>query len=141
MQLLLKYDAYDDEYPEDQYIEVDNELDILLERIFERYEGIQFEGYLGRWDGPQAVEAKTWNINTAKRIIVNHDIFELWYADDDTDVSELQRYSEQWSMHVEKGCMLLKQWHHDGCNILALKPLGEKLNMTFAPEEVGIYGE
>lgn len=140
MQLLLKYDPYDTDYSEDDWMLIEDDLECMLERIFDKYDGIQFEGNLGLWNGPHPVEAKVWDIRKAKNIILDQDVIELWYVDEDQNVSELQRYSGQWSMHVEKGCMLLKQWHHDGCNILVLRPIGKETDMVFSPEEVGLYG-
>ena len=141
MQLLLKYDPYDTDYSEDDWMLIEDDLEYILERIFDKYDGIQFTGNLGLWNGPHPVEAKIWDIKKAKDLILDQDVIELWYMDDEADVSEIQRYSGQWKMHADKGCMLLKQWHHDGCNILTIRPIGKELNMTFSPEEVGIYGE
>lgn len=136
MQLLLKYDPYDTDYSEDDWMLIEDDLDCILDKIFDRYEGLEFTGNLGLWDGPHPVEAKAWNIDTAKRLILDQDVIELWYIDDEADVSEIQRYSGQWSMHISKGCMLLKQWHHDGCNILMIKPIGKK--NEFSIEDVTI---
>ena len=131
MKTLVEYDPTEDDgtYWED----IENELASLAHRIFKRYKNILVEGNIGRWDGPMPVQAKVHDEATLIRIITSTDTFTIEFADEDVNVSELQRYSSQWYIPVETGDIVVKQWHHDGCNILIVKPDADK---KFAPEEV-----
>ena len=135
MILLTKYDAYDTEYEEDDCLIVEEDLHDILYNMFSNHPHVIFEGNLGLWDGPHHVKAEVNKMDTAFNMITDQDVFEVWYVDKEQDISELQRYSEQWSMHINTGCVLVKQWHHDGCNLITIKPSDAE---AFTPEDVGL---
>lgn len=122
MQTVLEYDPTEDYNNEYRWEDVENELASLAHRIFKHHKAVFVEGNIGRWDGPMPVQAKITDEASLIRIITMTDTFSIEFADEAVNVSELQRYSSQWYIPVEVGDLVVKQWHHDGCNILIIKP-------------------
>ena len=111
-----KYDGVD------EADSLSDDLDVIIERMFMIGDVIFVHGYLGLWDGPSRIDTTITTEKGLRRMICAGDEFELDFADDEEDASELQRYSNQWSVETIKGSIVLKQWHHDGCNILMMVP-------------------
>lgn len=104
------------------------DLEALYNRMMKDHPGILITGRLGLWDGPHDIfPMKAFSFEDFMKMF-NSDIvaFEMNFVEDDEDVSELQRYSSQWKISAPKNSVLVKAWHHDGCNIFVLRPLVHK---------------
>ena len=139
--LLAKYDPYDVEDDWDAEAQAENfseDLSCIIGSIFSNYDKVYIKGAVGRWDGPHWGEIIIDDPKELREFICNEDIIELSLIDDeeDEDVSELQRYSSQWSLNAQKGDMIIKQWHHDGCNIFIMKPMKGINRLEFRPEDL-----
>ncbi len=127
MQVLLAFDEDNiaDGY---EYDLINEDLKALYNRMMDGFNGIMITGCLGLWDGPHdimPVRAETFD-DFMKMFDKDIRAFEISLVDEDTDVSELQRYSAQWKRSARKGSIVVKAWHHDGCNIFVLYPLKYK---------------
>lgn len=112
----------------DEFDFVNEDLEALYNRMMENHPGILITGRLGRWDGPHDIfPMKAFSFNDFMEMF-DKDIraFEIYFVDEEQDVSELQRYSAQWKTSAPKNSVLVKAWHHDGCNIFVLRPLVKK---------------
>lgn len=137
MRTLLKYDCFEDDEFEGEYIS--DYLDDIAEKIFSKHDTLVIQGNIGRWDGPQPVTFFLHYPKDFKRFISSQDSFEICFADNDETISELQRYSEQWSFDADQGALIVKQWHHDGCNIFSIFPKNKKGTCgAFTLEEVTV---
>ena len=112
----------------DEFDFVMEDLEALYNRMMKNHPGILITGRLGRWDGPHDIfPVKAFSFDDFMKMF-NSDIraFEIYFVDEEQDVSELQRYSAQWSTSAPNNSVLVKAWHHDGCNIFVLRPLIDK---------------
>ena len=101
------------------------DLEALYNRMMKDHPGILITGRLGRWDGPHDIPPmKAFSFEDFMKLF-DKDIraFEICFVDEEQDVSELQRYSAQWSTSAPRNSVIVKAWHHDGCNIFVLRPL------------------
>lgn len=116
-----------EDYNGDDYDLLTERVDGIVSSLFVYGDDkVRVSGYFGLYNGPKGLDVVVEDEAQLRRFICSQDEFELDFIEEDISISELQRYSQQWSMDVEAGCVLLKQWHHDGCNIFMLQPLDEK---------------
>ena len=112
----------------DEFDFVLEDLEALYNRMMNNHPGILITGRLGRWDGPHDIfPMKAFSFDDFMKMF-DKDIraFEIYFVDEEQDVSELQRYSAQWKTSAPNNSVLVKAWHHDGCNIFVLRPLIDK---------------
>ena len=141
--LLTKYDPYDVpdngdmfdlEYAGEMFSE---DLSCIIDHIFEHYDSVFIRGSVGRWDGPSYGELILTKPEDLKRFICDAcDIIEISLVEEDEEVSEIQRFSHQWSLSAKKGEILIEQWHHDGCNMFLMRPMKNKKRSIFKPEDL-----
>lgn len=127
---MLKLLEFDDDCIADRYEYdlIDEDLESLFHMMMKGYHGIMITGRLGLWDGPHDIfPFKAHDFEDFMKVFDKDTrAFEISYVDEDQDVSELQRYSAQWKTRALKGSIMVKTWHHDGCNIFMLNPLKYK---------------
>lgn len=106
--------------------------DLAWERLTELCEDILREnkkltkwGYFGTWCGPEYGGSFIDDLkNLRGHICQDFTIpmsYELSYTDCDTIIAPTQRYCESTSISIPAGSLILKQWHHDGCNVYFLR--------------------
>lgn len=139
--LLAKYDPYEVEDEWDAEAQAENfseDLSCIIDMIFNNYDKVYIRGAVGGWDGPSWGEIQIDDPKKLRNFICQEDIIELSFIDDSEDecISELQRYSGQWSLNAKKGDMIIKQWHHDGCNIFIMRPMKGIDRLEFRSEDL-----
>ena len=105
-------------------------------------------GFFGSWCGPEyggsfidSVEYLRGHICQDFSVRMG---FTLEYTDCDTIIAPTQRYCEPTSISIPAGSLILKQWHHDGCNVYFLRKYIEGDHPKTAvtePVNLGCLGE
>lgn len=127
MRTLLKWSAFDEHDDPDFEAEcIRDETDRFVKHLFSLFNSFIMYVTIGRWDGPYDETVIISDEEQMKRLILQFDVFELTFEDEDVHIGEIQRYTKQWKRFVKKGTVVLRGWHHDGCNIYQIKPITEK---------------
>lgn len=130
---------------EDSELAWDNLTDICNE-IIAKNKKLTKWGFFGTWCGPEYGGSFIETLQFLRgHICQDFTIpisFELSYTDCDTIIAPTQRYCEPTSISIPAGSLILKQWHHDGCNVYFLRKYIEgdhpKTAVT-APIDLGVF--
>lgn len=97
----------------------------LCEEIMEKHPKIVKWGFFGTWNGPEYGGSIITNVETLRGHICQDFSrpmsFSLEYADEDEVIEPTQRYCSPTKLEIPKGSLILRQWHHDGCNVYYLR--------------------
>jgi len=122
--------SYDNDMPEDWDDSMTDALTRICEKLIEKYGTIAKYGFFGTWDGPRyggslIDDAKELRGHICQDFTVNMS-WELVYAGEQENIEEIQRYCSPTLLAIPPKSILLRQWHHDGCNCYILRPLTVK---------------
>lgn len=124
--------SYDNDMPDDWDGLMDDALTRICENIIQKYGTIAKYGFFGAWDGPRyggslISDAKELRGHICQDFTVNMS-WELAYACESENVEEIQRYCSPTMLAIPPKSILLRQWHHDGCNHYILRPVKDDFN-------------
>ena len=99
----------------------------MCKNLIFKYGTIAKYGFFGAWNGPQGggsliTDAKTLYGHITQDFSMQMS-WDLSYVDKAMRMQEIQRYSYPVPIDVPAGSLLLRQWHHDGCNCYILRPI------------------
>ena len=123
MQKIIAYDDDDGVWTE----LMDDYLHQICSGLILKYGTIAKYGFFGAWDGPKG----GGSLITSTKDLYGHITqdfsipmsWDLSYADESERMEELQRYSYPVPIDIPAGSLILRQWHHDGCNCYVLRPV------------------
>lgn len=118
---------YDDDDPDGWAMYQDEWLDDFCNNLIKKYGTIAKYGFFGGWDGPQF----GGSLLTGAKILKGHITqdfrvrmsWDLSYIEEPEEVREIQRYCTPTMLTVPPKSILLRQWHHDGCNCYIIRPM------------------
>lgn len=124
--------SYDDDMPDDWDDSMTDALTRICENIIQKYGTIAKYGFFGTWDGPMyggtlIDDSKLLRGHICQDFMLSMS-FELAYFDKEEVVGTMQRYSPTTVFTVPPKSILLRQWHHDGCNHYILRPVKDGFN-------------
>ena len=121
--MISKIVEYND--TEDECQMVWDRLTEICEDIFKKMDKVVKWGFFGTWNGPQF----GGSFITTPEVLRGHICqdftrpmsFELSYTDEEIEVEPTQRYYGSTALKIPANSLILKQWHHDGCNVYYLR--------------------
>lgn len=124
---LLKWNANDEHEDPDFEAEcIRDETDKFVKHLFSLFNSFILYVTVGMWDGPCDEIVFISNEEQMKRLILQFDIFEVTFENEDIYLGGGSGYSKAWRRFAKKGTVVLRGWHHDGCNIYQIRPITEK---------------
>lgn len=97
------------------------ELTSICEDLLKKNKKLTKWGFFGTWCGPEYGGDFLADLNNLRGHICQDFerplSFSLEYTDSDVLLTPTQRYCEPTTIGVPAGSLILKQWHHDGCNV------------------------
>ena len=102
-----------------------DELTYICKTLIENNKKFTKWGFFGTWNGPEFGGSFIDSLKYLRGHICQDFTvqmgFALEYTDEDVKVEPTQRYCGSTALSVPAGSLILKQWHHDGCNVYFLR--------------------
>ena len=102
-----------------------DELTEICEDIMKNHKKVVKWGFFGTWNGAEPGGSIITDMKTLRGHICQDFSrpmsFSLEYADEGEVIEPMQRYCSSTKLEIPKGSLILKQWHHDGCNVYYIR--------------------